>query len=106
MLELRTARALRVPLGGRLMVATTRGRTHLTVSGVAETAARARYPGTGRGLGYVEPGTLAGVGPSATFGSTMLLRLADPDRTGKYVEWIKQRYPGAQVAVAAPSRSP
>jgi putative ABC transport system permease protein len=104
-LERSTARALDVPLGGRLTVATTRGRTALTVSGVAETAAPARYPGTGRGLGYVEPGTLAGVGPKATFGSTMLLRLADPDRTGKYLEWIKQRYPGAQVAVEAPSRS-
>jgi hypothetical protein len=105
-LERSTARALGVPVGGRVMVATTRGRTSITVSGVAETAAAARLPGAGRGLGYVQPGTLAGVGPKATFGSTMLLRLADPGRTGTYVEWVRRRFPGGQVAVAAPSRSP
>jgi hypothetical protein len=104
-LDRSTARLLRVPLGGRVTAATARGRVRLTVGGVADTTARSRNPGTGRGLGYVLSDTLAGAGPDSTFGSTMLLRLADPDRTGTYVDWIRRRYPGAQVTVAAPSRS-
>jgi hypothetical protein len=102
-LERSTARSLRVPLGGRVSVATARGRIRLTVGGVAETAAPSRSSGYGRGLGYVLPSTLTGVAPKTTYGSTLLLRLADPDRAGKYVQWIKQRYPGSQVAVEEPS---
>ncbi len=104
-LERTTARLLGVPLGGRVTVVTARGRIRLNLGGVAETAARSRYPGAGRGLGYVSAGTLTSVGAEGTYGSTVLLRLADPDRAGQYVEWIKQRYPGAQVAAEAPSRS-
>jgi hypothetical protein len=104
-LEQGTARALGVAAGARVTVATARGRARLTVSGVAETAAPSRSSGTARGLGYVVPGTLAGVAPKVTYGSTMLLRLADPERAGKYVDWIRQRYPGGQVAVAEPSPS-
>jgi hypothetical protein len=104
-LERSTTRSLRVPLGGRVTVAAARGRISLTVAGVAETAAPSRTSGYGRGLGYVVPSTLTGVGPKATFGSTLLLRLADPDRAGGYVRWIKQRYPGGQVAVEEPSPS-
>jgi putative ABC transport system permease protein len=104
-LERSTARSLRVPLGGRVTVAAARGRIRLTVTGVAETAAPSRSSGYGRGLGYVVPSTLTGVAPKATYGSTLLLRFADPDRAGKYVDWIKQRYPGGQVAVEAPSQS-
>jgi hypothetical protein len=104
-LERSTARALGVPLGGRLIVAAARGRVRLTVAGVAETAALSRSPAVGRGLGYVVPATLTGVAPKETFGSTMLLRLADPDRAGRYVDWIKQHYPGGQVTVEEPSRS-
>jgi hypothetical protein len=104
-LERNTARALGVPVGARVAVATAGGKSRLTVTGVAETAAPSRSPGIGRGLGYVVPSTLAGVGPKTTYGSTLLIRLADPDRAGKYVDWIKQRYPGSQVAVEAPSPS-
>ena len=104
-LERSTARALGVPLGGRLIVATARGRIHLTVAGVAETAAPSRSPAVGRGLGYVLPTTLTGVAPQETYGSTMLLRLADPDRAGRYVDWIRQRYPRGQVTVEEPSPS-
>jgi hypothetical protein len=104
-LERSTARSLRVPLGGRVIVAAARGKIRLTVGGVAETAAPSRSSGYGRGLGYVVPSTLAGVAPKTTYGSTLLLRLADPDRAGRYLDWIKQRYPGGQVAVEAPSPS-
>ena len=104
-LEQDTARALRVPVRARVIVATARGRARLAVSGVAETAAPFRSSGTARGLGYVVPGTLAGVAPKVTYGSTMLLRLADPERAGKYVDWIRQRYPGGQVKVSEPSPS-
>jgi putative ABC transport system permease protein len=102
-LERSTARSLRVPLGGRVTVAAARGKIRLTVAGVAGTAAPSRSSGYGRGLGYVVPSTLAGVAPKTTYGSTLLLRLADPDRAGRYVDWIRQRYPGGQVAVEAPS---
>jgi putative ABC transport system permease protein len=110
-LEQSTAHALRVPLGGRVTVATAEGKESLVVGGVAKTAVRERYPGSGRGLGglgglgYVTSRTMTGVAPSRTYGATMLLRLDDPDRAGKYVDWIRQRYPGAQVAVEVPSRS-
>jgi hypothetical protein len=104
-LERSTAGALGLSLGGQVTVAAARGGVRLTVVGIAETTALSRSPGTGRGLGYVVPSTLTGVAPKATYGSTMLLRLADPDRARKYVDWIKQRYPGGQVAVEAPSRS-
>jgi hypothetical protein len=104
-LERSTAGALNVPLGGQVTVAAARGRLRLTVGGIAETAASSRSSGTARGLGYVVPSTLSGVAPKETYGSTMLLRLADPERAGKYVDWIKQRYPGGQVAVEAPSPS-
>jgi putative ABC transport system permease protein len=105
-LERSTAQSLRVPLGGRVTVATARGRIRLTVAGVAETAAPSRSSGYGRGLGYVVPNTLTGVAPKTTYGSTLLIRFADPDRAGKYASWIKQRYPGGQVALAGPSPSP
>jgi putative ABC transport system permease protein len=104
-LERSTARSLRVPLGGRVTVAAARGSIRLTVTGVAETAAPSRSSGYGRGLGYVVPTTLTGVAPKGTFGSTLLLRFADPDRAGQYRDLIKQRYPGGQVAVEAPSPS-
>ena len=104
-LERSTARALGVPVGAHVIVATARGRARLTVGGVAETSAPSRSSGTARGLGYVVPGTLTGVAPKATYGSTMLLRLADPERAGKYADWIRQRYPGGQVTVAEPSPS-
>jgi hypothetical protein len=100
-----TARALGVQAGDSVTVTTAHGRARLTVSGVAETAAPSRSSGTARGLGYVVPSTLARVAPKSTYGSTMLLRLADPDRAGKYVDWIRQRYPGGQVAVSEPSPS-
>jgi hypothetical protein len=103
-LEQSTARALQVPVGGRVIVAAAEGKESLTVGGVAKTAVREHYPGSGRGLGYVLSQTMAGVAPSRTYGATMLLRLTDPDRAGKYADWIRQRYPGAQVAVEAPSR--
>jgi putative ABC transport system permease protein len=104
-LEQSTAHALRVPLGGRVTVTTAEGKESLVVGGVAKTAVRERYPGSGRGLGYILSRTMTGVAPSRTYGATMLLRLDDPDRAGKYVDWIRQRYPGAQVAVEVPSRS-
>jgi hypothetical protein len=104
-LELNTARALGVPVGARVTAATVRGRMRLTVAGVADTAAPSRSSGTARGLAYVVPSTLTGVAPKGTYGSTMLIRLADPDRAGQYVDWIKQRYPGGQVTVEAPSPS-
>jgi putative ABC transport system permease protein len=104
-LERSTARALGVPTGGDVSVATTRGRVGLTLSGIAETAAPSRSSGTARGLGYVVPGTLSEVAPHSTYGSTMLLRLADPESAGKYADWIRQRYPGGQAAVAEPSPS-
>jgi hypothetical protein len=53
----------------------------------------------------VLPSTLTGVAPNAPYGSTLLLRLADPDRAGKYVDWIRRRYPGGQVTVEEPSPS-
>ena len=96
---------LGVPVGAHVIVATARGRARLTVGGVAETSAPSRSSGTARGLGYVVPGTLAVVAPNVTYGSTMLLRLADPERAGKYADWIRQRYPGGQVTVAEPSPS-
>jgi putative ABC transport system permease protein len=103
-LERATARSLGAPVGSTVTISAAEGKVRLTVSGVVETVARSRRPGNGRGLGYVVPDTLAGVAPKATHGTTMLLRLADPDRAGRYATEIRQRYPGGQVAVEVPSR--
>jgi hypothetical protein len=102
-LERSTAGVLGVTVGDTVTAAAARGRARLTVGGIAETAVRSRNSGAGSGLGYVLPGTLARVGPAATRSSTMLLRLAEPDRAGSYLDWIRRRYPGRQVAVEEPS---
>ena len=102
-LERSTAGVLGVSVGDTVTAATARGRIRLTVGGIAGAAVRSRNSGAGAGLGYVLPGTLARVGPAATRSSTMLLRLAEPGRAGSYLDWIRRRYPGRQVAVEEPS---
>jgi putative ABC transport system permease protein len=104
-LERKTAQSLHARLGARVIVGSARGRVHLTVGGVAETAAPTRGVGNAGGLGYVAPITMTGVAPKATYGSRMLLRLSDPGQAGRYVDWITRRYPGRQVTVEEPSPS-
>jgi hypothetical protein len=72
----------------------------LRVAGISKTAASGRDRNRSEGLGYVLPGTLAGVvRDSHTFSSTVMLRISDPDRTGTFVRAIESTYPAAQVVV-------
>jgi hypothetical protein len=72
----------------------------LRVAGITKTAASGRDRNRSEGLGYVLPGTLARIVPdSHTFGSTVMLRISDPDRSGSFVRAIESTYPGAQVVV-------
>jgi hypothetical protein len=105
-LEERLARALRARAGSRVTVATAHGPAVLRVAGTALTGSGI-HGGTGGigGIGYVTPSTIASVAPnSQTHGSTLYLRLADPESAPRYAEWITQRYPGPQVTVAAGQR--
>ena len=82
--------------GDRLAV----GDTSVRVAGIAQTSASGRYGSPREGLAYALPATLRKVVPDATtFGSTLMLRLSDADRSGDYAAWIEARYPSAQVTV-------
>jgi hypothetical protein len=108
-LEERLARALRARAGSRITVATVHGPAVLRVAGTALTGSGI-HGGTGGvggigGIAYVTPSTIANVAPnSQTHGSALYLRLADPESSPSYVDWIRQRYPGPQVTVAAGQR--
>jgi hypothetical protein len=102
-LEERLARALRARAGSRVTVATAHGPAVLRVAGTTLTGSGI-HGGTG-GIAYVTPSTIASVAPnSQTHGSTLYLRLADPKSSPRYVNWIRQRYPGPQVTVATGQR--
>jgi putative ABC transport system permease protein len=97
-LERSLARAIAAGVGDRVAVAGTHGPTSLTVAGIAETTVSARGPGSRGGLGYVLPGTLRRIVPNAnTFGTTLMLRISDPKRSGDVVRAIETSYPRVQV---------
>ena len=108
-LERSLAQRLGLRPGERVGVTTASGPRSLRVAGVISTSADHRYRGDARGaaagagssVGFVLPRTLRAVAPNArTWSSTLMLRLADPAKTATYVDWIRDRYPGAQVAVS------
>jgi putative ABC transport system permease protein len=91
--------------GDRVRVRTTAGSASLTVAGVAVTTAPRRNRLSPAAVGYVRPALLPSIVPNRrTYGSTVMLRLADPKRTGEFARWIESRYPGAQVSVEKPAR--
>jgi hypothetical protein len=106
-LERSLAQRLGLRPGERVGVTTASGPRSLRVAGVISTSADRRYRSDARGagagvsIGFVLPRTLRSVAPNVrTWNSTMMLRLADPAKTATYVDWIRDRYPGAQVAVS------
>jgi hypothetical protein len=97
-LEQDLARALDVQAGGHITVSSAHGPTSLLVAGTA--ARREPWAGGRPGLGYVTPQTLTRLAPNAhTHGSALYLRVADPARSKRYVDWIRQTYPPHQVSV-------
>jgi putative ABC transport system permease protein len=95
-LDRQLAAAIGAGVGDRV---TTDGAS-LRVAGITETATSGRDRNPAEGLGYVLPGTLATVVPdSHALGSTVMLRISDPDRSGSYVKAIESTYPAAQVMI-------
>lgn len=98
LLEQPLARALDVRPGNHIIVSSAQGPISLLVAGTA--APRRPWDGERPGLGYVTPQTLARLAPNThTRGSALYLRIADPARSKRYVDWIKQAYPSHQVSV-------
>jgi hypothetical protein len=96
-LERGFARRLRARAGSRITVSSTRGAAPLEVAGVAVATSGSLAAGR-TGLGYVTRRTLSRLAPNErTYGSTLYLRVADPSRSERYLDWIRRSYPAPQV---------
>ena len=96
-LERDFARRFGVSPGDRVTVAGASGPLRLLVSGVAATTAG---KASGDALGWALPETLRAVAPNNRMhGSTVVLRLSDPDRAAAYTRWIRDFYAGQGVVV-------
>ncbi len=88
------ALALALAPGRSVTVTTTAGPRQMRVATIAATS------GAGR-VAYVVPADLERVAPNArVHESTLLLRLEDPERSGRLAAWVSRAYPGPQVRIA------
>jgi putative ABC transport system permease protein len=94
-LERGIARELQARPGDRIKVSSARGAASLRVAGTAVTTSESQA------IGYVTARTLARVAPNArTYGAALYLRVAEPARSSRYVDWIRRSYPEPQATVA------